>query len=538
MDKLAFIAEIKRLVGKADIEQALQRLVEELEKANSSLANDAIQAQSQFQKTQKDEKQGLVSFENAKLSYNQVTDQILDLLEALKKESSSDIQAKPARRLLPWIIGGVLALTGAVALVFINKKEAPTPVTDNFCPVFEDTTAFKIMVLPFRPIEFGGNEAPSNDIHRQIKGKLAELLKSVPGINAKIEYYNIDPVKDENRYPDVADDAEKIARNCNAQLIIWGTSEKQASGQNIVLTKYKFRKIENLTKLLITGNTEVDTITSLTSIFTQGLLTDGIFANMQLLFGVIANEMGKPKEAIAQLEQVQPTDSSTTVLVNMALSNSQLAANQPEKALESLNKVLETHPGYWLAANNQAVLNYELGHTTEALQTVDAFIDQGNKDKLAEAYMTRSALHLKVQSLDKAEEDINAASKLAKSKDDRDLQQLRLEITAEKKAQLKIKKEAELNLQANPQDTKELEKKANADKKLGNKQEAISAAKAAFENHSTDPGVYKILLEDAAKTDTNLFKKVAKKAAQAGISRKELSKDSPILQEQFKTTKQ
>ncbi|NUO02257.1 MAG: hypothetical protein HUU01_16760 [Saprospiraceae bacterium] len=536
MDKLQLIAEIKRLVGKADVEKALQRLVEELEKAGSGLANDAIQAQSLFQKTQKDEKQGLVSFENAKLNYNQVTDQILDLLEALKKEGGNDIQAKPAKRLLPWIAGGVLALAAIAALFFYTKKEVP-PVS-NDCPVFEDTAAFKILVLPFKPIKLGDNGVLPNDIHRQIKGKLADLLNGVPGIKAKIEYYNIDPIKEESLYPDVSDEAEKIARNCNAQLIIWGTAEKQASGENIVLTKYKFREIKNLTKLLITGNTEVDTITSLSSIFTQGLLTDGIFANMQLLFGVIANEMGKPGEAIAQLEQVQPTDSSTTVLVNMALSNSHLAANHPEKAIESLNKVLETHPGYWLAVNNRAVLNYEMGNTAAALQDVGAFIELQDTAKLTDAYLTRSALSLKAQSIDKAEEYINEASKLATSKYTREIQQLKEVITKEKREQLKIKKEAELNLQANPEDTKELEKKANADKKLGNIQEAVVAAKAAFDNYSTDPGVYKILLEDAAKNDTNLFKKVAKKADQVGISRKELSKDSRVLQERFKMTRQ
>lgn len=536
MDKLQLIAEIKRLVGKADIEHALQRLVEELEKAGSSLANDAIQAQSLFQKTQKDEKQGLVSFENARLNYNQVTDQILDLLETLKKEEGSEIQRKPAKRLLPWILGGVLILGAVIAaLVFSNKQEELPPVADSSCPAFEDTMAFKILVLPFRPLRQG--EVPSDDIHWQIKEKLAELNDQA-GINAGIEFYKIDVIKDKGRYPLTTKEAERIARDCNAQLIIWGTTENEATGKNIVLTKYKFLNID-LKELLITGDTEVDTLTSLSSIFTEGLLTEGIFANMQLLFGVIANEMGKPEEAIAQLENIQPTDSSTSVLVNMALSNSHLAANHPEKALEPLNKVLETHPTYWLALNNRAVLNYKTGHTTEALVDANALIELTPEDsinKLANAFVVRSAIHLKAQSLDKADQDANAASQL-KSKNDKNIQQLKTAITTEKDVQLKIKREAELKIQANPEDTKAFEEKASADKALGNEKEALSAAKAAAANNSRDPRVHSILLEEAVRTnDTNSFKKLTKKAEQVGISRKELIQNAPVLQERFKTT--
>ncbi len=534
MDKLQLIAEIKRLVGKADIEHALQRLVEELEKAGSSLANDAIQAQSLFQKTQKDEKQGLVSFDNARLNYNLVTDQILDLLEVLKKESGSEIQGKPAKRLLPWIVGGVLALGVVIAvLVFSNKKEELPPVADGFCPAFEDTTAFKILVLPFIPLKQG--EVPSDDIHWQIKGKLAELNDQA-GINAGIEFYKIDVIKDKARYPITTKEAERIARDCNAQLIIWGTTENEAPGKNIVLTKYKFLNID-LKKLLITGDTEVDTLTSLSSIFTEGLLTEGIFANMQLLFGVIANELGKPEEAIAQLENIQPTDSAAHVLVNMVLSDSHLATNHPEKALESVNKVLETHPAYPLALNNRAVLNFEMGNTAAALTDINAMIElKPDTNKLVEAFMTRSAIYLKIQALDKAEEDIEKVSEL-KPKEDKNIQQLKTAISKEKSAQTSIKQDAERKIQANPGDTKALEDKASADKALGNEKEALSAAKAAVANNSTDHRVFSIILEEAVKTnDTNTFKKITKKADQAGVSRKELIQNAPLLEKRLRTT--
>jgi len=387
--------------------------------------------------------------------------------------------------------------------------------------------------LPFIPLKQG--EVPSDDIHWQIKGKLAELNDQA-GINAGIEFYNIDVIKDKVRYPITTKEAERIARNCNAQLIIWGTTENEASGKNIVLTKYKFLNID-LKKLLITSGTEVDTITSLSSIFTEGLLTEGIFSNMQLLFGVIANEMGKPEEAIAQLENIQPGDSAANVLVNMVLSDSHLATNHPEKALESVNKVLETHPAYPLALNNRAILNFEMGNTTEALNDINAIIElKPDTNKLAEAFVTRSTIYLKIQALDKAEQDLEKASEL-KPEADKNIQQLSKAISDERKVQIRIKREAELMIQSNPNDMKALEDKASADKALGNEKEALYAAKAAVANNSKDPRVFSIVLEDAVKTnDTNAFKKTNKKADQAGISRKELIQNAPLLDQRFRTT--
>lgn len=547
MDKLQLIAEIKRLVGNADIEHALQRLVEELEKAGSSFANDAIQAQSLFQKTQKDEKQGLVSFENARLNYNQVTDQILDLLEALKKESGSEIQRKPAKRLLPWIVGGVLALAAIVALVFSNGKEdPPVQITgDPKCPGFDSTSVFKVLVFPFQPLE-PKEKRIFTTTHLTIKNKLVGLSETL-GINASIQNYKYDFVPDINyeNYPGTPSVAAKtLGSDCQANLIIIGTTEMLASG-SITNLKYKFLN-SKYTELKITENSVIDTLTSVSSLLSENSLTSDIENTMKILFGVIAKETGNPDAAIAALEKVETTDTTATLLWGMALADSYMAAGQDEKARNTYDKVLEKHPHYWLALKNRAVLNFQKGNEAEALEDCNTLVevrmkqveeknDTTTRNGLTEALVTRSTLHLKTQALDKAEQDINEASKVNPAYPG--IRRMKDDVKDQIKFQRDLKTKAETSLRANPEDTKALEVKAGADKALGNEKEALSAARAAVANNSTDPQVFSIVLEEAKRTrDTNTFKRIVKKAEQAGISRKELIQNAPLLKESFKTT--
>lgn len=546
MDKLQLIAEIKRLVGKADIEHALQRLIEELEKAGSSLANDAIQAQSLFQKTQKDEKQGLVSFDNARLNYNLVTDQILDLLEVLKKEDGSEVKGKPAKRLLPWIVGGVLALGVVIAvLVFSNKKEdtSQQTVVDPNCPGFDSTSVFKVLVFPFQPLE---EKRTLTNTHVTIKNKLVALSEALR-INASIQNYKYDFGLNNNydNYPATPSVAAKtLASNCQANLIIIGTTEMLASG-SITRLKYKFLNSE-YTQLKITENSVIDTLTSVSSILSENsLLTADIENVMKILFGVIAKETGHTEVAIAQLENVETSDTTASLLWGMALADSYMANGQTEKAQTTYDKVLEQHPDYWLALNNRAALNFKKGNNAEALEDFNALVEvrskqvQAKRDTIAikglkEALVSRSTLHLKTLSLDKADEDINEASKLNPA--DPGINRIKKEVNEQKTIQSDRKANAEALLRVNPENTGALEEKASADKALGNEKEALSAAKAAVANNSTDHRVFSIILEEAVKTnDTNTFKKITKKADQAGVSRNELIQNAPLLEQRFRT---
>jgi len=537
MDKLQFIDEIKRLVRKADVERALDRLVEELEKAGSELAEDAIKAQSQFSKTQRDESRGSISFDNAKQSYSQINDQIFNILDALEREARGSASPTKSRNLKALWIGGsallVLALVGF--FVFGDKKEndVEQSTVDPNCPVFDSGSVFKVLVFPFSPV---GPGAEQTNIHKIIVTKLSRFIDEDLKIKGSIY-----PADNKLASPDSPKDAERLTKNCKADLIIFGNTEPETSGY-ITILQYKFLNL-GLANLKITENAVViDTIPTISSIITGNtLLTKEIETTIALLFGIIAKETGHTAEAIAQLEKIETTDSTAMLLKGVVLADSYIAEGNMEKARSTYDKVLDTHPNYWLALNNRAALNYETGNYAGALEDYNAFVkittEAKEKDttRMTQALSERSAFYLKTKSLDKAEQDINAASKL-KSKDDGRIQQLEGDILKEKKKQTKKKEEAERKLQANPNDTKALEEKAGADDALGNTQEALSAAKAAVENNSKDDRVYSILLEEAMRTnDTNTFKKLTRKTEQLRITKEELIQNAPELNQRFKT---
>lgn len=538
MDQLQWIAEIKRLVGKANVEQALDRMVEELEKAGSDLAEEAIKVQSQFQKTQRDESRGSISFENAKLSYSQINDQIFNLLDDVERQAKAAASpTAPKKRLALWAGGSALVLAIVSFLIF-NKKEEPLPppvIVDTNCPSFDSEAAFKVLVFPFFPL--GGQLTAT---HVSVIDRLATLSDNFK-IKSSIERYKLDfeGADAQDEYPSTPTQASVFAGNCGAQLVIFGTTDEQKSGNIITTTKYKFLNLGEqfaLTELKITEGSALDTITSITSIATNGAITGNIETSIKILFGLIANNSGHAEAAIAELENIQNVDSANTILLGMTLADSYLATNQPDKALASYDKVLEQHPNYGFALNNRAALNYQKSDYAASIKDYDALVKlkqvKKEGEKEADARIARGMVHLKTQALDKAEQDFQNAQKLAP--EDNRIQQLMPQVIEMKRSKLELKQKAEAIIQRSPKNAPALAEKASADKALGNHAEAVSAAKAAYKNDSQDPRVISILLEEAAKTNnTREFQRIMKRANQLRIQPSELIENAPTLKQRL-----
>ncbi len=542
MDRLELIAEIKRRVGKAEIEDALQRLVDDLEQSGSKFANDAIQVQSLFRKTQKDEKQGLVSFDNAKLSYNQVTDQILDLLETIKEEElrAQSAQTVRSKVLWPWIAGGVLVLAIIVALIFSNQNNTPVVVADASCPDFNnysDTTAFNILLIPFLPLA-EGSESLESDI--PILDNLTSFIEKY-GINAAIRRYKINPKAELDRYESIITNKKKLAEDCRVKLLIWGTKELESSGVKKFIANYKFFSAGNgehfaFAKLNVLEGSNMATVNAVSNISTEGvLISENLQNSIKILFGIIANEKGNTEAAIAQLENIEPSDSLTSLLWGMTLADSQIKSGQPEKALESLNKVLETHKDYGFALNNRAALNYQMGNLDLALQDYNTQIElkKGNDStSLAgrtEALIGRAAVYLKAESLDKAQEDIESAEKI-KPQDPR-IQQVKKEVKSQIKLTTDLKDRAVAKLQMNPDDFSALMEKATYEKALGNYVDAASTAEKVLNHVPGSAKAYAIIIEAKKElNDSGAVRKWTKKAMQNSVKYTEIVRNAPLME--------
>ena len=132
MERQHLIKEVKRLTGRANLESALQ-LLDDFTLADAKydeLHDRVVQAKAQFSQLQKDQNAGVISFENAKLSLNQVTRQILGILDELEAEDKPVPQKRTRKNLIFLLSASVLmvVLGSMAAYWWMNREKPPGPV--------------------------------------------------------------------------------------------------------------------------------------------------------------------------------------------------------------------------------------------------------------------------------------------------------------------------------------------------------------------------------------------------------------------------
>ncbi len=561
------IAKIRQLIAKAELESAIDTMntfLEGKKGAFRELSNLALQIKSQFEKVQKDESLGIVSQENIKLSYNQITNQLIRLLNQL--ESPEEIAATSRKKSLIWIgAGAVLVLAAAVWFIFLRGGEAGTET--GFCPDFGSGSVFKVLVLPFEPVD---PELTATVTHSQIKRRLTDFNRRFD-IKAVVENpANIESFK---QFPESSEEADTLAKGCMSDLVIWGTTEKKGSDTFITETRFKFIKGSgnfDFNQLVIrddegvgsvsasssitTEGVVVDTITSFTSITTQGTLTRRIEDMLStLLLGVIAHETGDDQKAVEILSSAEVQDSSASLLWGMTLADSYWKMGQAEKAESSLDQVLDEHPNYWLALNNRAMINYTKGNFPEAIADLSRQIE--NKPTNAEALLNRAGILLKMDLVDRAEKDIERVKTLVVESENLDKSGTRDSIQAPKTRipagaiekrvfELEKKREEQKTrrvkavtaLTERPSDTNALLEKAEADLNLGDNRKAAEAANQVLSRDPDNPRALAIKLE--AASGTTRFTQTLQQVRQSGVTREELLRARPSLREALEARKE
>lgn len=442
MDKAAAIQKIRTQLTEGDIEAALDLLLRELEpkrKDLRSITNRALQAKAQLEKTQQDELQGVISFENSKLSYNQITQQVIRLVDEWEDPTLAPPPQLPAgtRKITPkmWMVAGALiAFIGIIVWQTILKgsrnatEETPTAVihADEICPDL-DAAAFSIMVLPYTDLrDPNADDSP----HRPLARRLDRYKGEYSGQAKTIVFSKDAPV------PDTDQDAIRAGEECLAKLAIWGEYEHIGSsgGNTIITTNYKYLSSADnfeFTKLNLDEASEVEGARNSSSIPTRGTYTDTIQSyseiinkdaitgelenQFRLLFGVAVMQSGDSKGAIELLEKTETKDSSSVLLKEMALAESYMEEGDKEKAVAAYDRVLATHPNYWFATNNRAMIYYEKGEYDKTLEALDQKLAQDPES--VEALTIRGSVRLKTSQLKEAEEDLTKAERLSREPD-------------------------------------------------------------------------------------------------------------------------
>ncbi len=533
MDKSQIIQSAKKLIGEAEVEQALAQLIAFLEQDDQydELNRAAIQALGQYRKTQKDESAGIISFDNAKLNYNQVMHQALQILDQLE-EGKTAMPAPPRRKYQRWIMitAAVVMLGAAIGLTLMvndNRRSGEGGQMLQACPKYSTNSVFNILLFRFQ--QFGGQKL---NAHLAISQRLGRLGADY---NIPAEVGIFEDKGDDSKLPNNLQQAERIGKGCKAQLVIMG-SEEASSGGNIITTQYRFLNLGEqfaFRQLRINERMEIDTVTSISSIATNGSITGNLEQSIFLLFGLVAHETNNDEAAVKLLTQAQPADSASNLLKGMAMADSYLALNQTEKALESYNQVLEQHPNYSFALKNRAAIYTQKGEYTEATKDLSVHLDANPDD--AEALEQRGAIFLKANRLDKAKEDLEKA-KAIKPTDQTILDRLK-RLDAKVEEQRVLKKEADKKLAINPNDVEALNQKATASKSLGDYRTAVDASESLLRQNPRNTQAYTILVESYLELEQpEKVKETIKRINESGVTKTELLRSAPTLRQIMKDT--
>ncbi len=526
MEKSSLIREVKQLIGEAELEAALDKLAAFLEKDDryAGLGRTALHLRAEYRKTARDETRGVLSREDAKLSYNQLTDKLLSLLDDLEEGRTGSSIAGKRKKGLPLIAAGALAVL-LIGGFFGYRYFAQPSATAEFveegvkaCPDFGAGKRFNILLLPF--FDYRKQDLAAH--HVAIGQSLIDFCRQQQ-IKASARIYQLDPTD----YP--IDDARvaAIGEDCkDARLLIWGTAEAESEDEQIVQARYRFLNLGEkfaFAKLQYAGDSSIDTVRSISSIATEGALTAGIRQSILLLFGLIAHETQNFDASIAALEasdvQAIP-DSSTQLLRGMMLADNYLAKKDSAKALTAYDEVLEMHPNYSFARNNRALLLFRKGDYEAAAE--DLSVHLGNKPEDTQARIARSAAYLKAEQLDKAKADLEEAKKSGAK--DQLIRKQEIELKEKIREQKSIKTKAEERLRLDPDNVQALQAQAEASRKLGEYDDASEAARRILERDPGNAEAYRTLFQTyQAAGQYDKLKEAASAARRSGVAPEVLS---------------
>jgi tetratricopeptide (TPR) repeat protein len=523
MDKIQLISSVKEKIGSAQVDEALGLIVKYLEQEKrqyQELARLALQVQSQFQKVRNDEIKGIIDADDARIGYNQVTDRLLSIVDAIEQGRKTVDTGAGAWMKRYWPFLFIFLLAAGFFIVRLIQRGGESAQAEGECPVFDKGADFNVMVLPFKPLD-----DKLQNIHVAVRERFGQLSDRY-GVNINTELFEID-VSDSKLYPNTARDAARLGVQCAAGLVIWGTTEI-AGDRTIAQTRYKFVSSSDqfaFKKLNWNDATQLVTVTTLSSIAADGILTERLEQAIFLLLGIAAHNAGREETAIALLELAETIDSASTLLKGMFLADSYIATDNMEKALEAYDTVLQTHPNYAFALNNRGILNYSKGNYAEAVEDLTNKIQLDSSD--VQAWMVRGSAFLKTEQLEKARQDLSRAKAI--KPENEEIKEKWEDVNQKIRRERIIQERAETTLQQDPANVSALTQQAESSWRLGDFQKAAIAAEALIQRQPDNVKALSTLVEsyiEIGKPEKAV--EIIDKAKSRGIDQQELLKNTKV----------
>ncbi len=530
MDRQTLLDTARKLIAEADTGEAIELTTSFLESESRYrlLYREAMQLAARFSKTQADEGKGTVSFENIQISYSQINEGLLNLLEnietdTLHPETSSGAPGGGQRffhsnRLLILIAVPMLIISAAVLVMLLRSGDSEPEVQtmeSGLCSVHFDAGAENILVLPF--FKPGGDAI-------QPEGLIVERLQDFSRqINLKSEIALCEDFEPKFLldYPEAAE----IGRASQAKLIVWGRAEKDAAN-TVIKTRFKYlgeSETLALSRLGWEGEKLVVTDKILSVVATEGELTDNVEAALMLALGLVADQVGDSDAVIAALGAVQVNDSMAVLLRSMLLANNFIALEKPQEALATLDTLLDSQPDFWLGRCNRAMLNIESGDYLAAVEDLNFALEKEPDD--AELLYARGAAYFKSDQLLPAKNDFERVIKIkpqraAEVRENLNETNQRIINNEAVLNQLKVKPSQELTAQ-------DYFRAADASRQLGDTRNSQQFVEKGLALKSNDPQLISIRIDNLLKEKNEAeAAKVLQDAVSRGISKDQITKHS------------
>jgi Flp pilus assembly protein TadD len=541
MNSSQMLPDIKQLIGAGNVEPALAKLIEVLESdpRYAELAQIVRVNQADLYQNKAAMLKGTVSSEDTRLAMNQIADNALQVISRLEKGqfsvSGQDGQPAHPQRWRYYVAGGIVAL--AAAIVIWRLLGGGFTSASESCPNFGDTYKWKVMVLPFKQT---GEKIINPEL--EISDGLNVLINQTPGMKSQIiadvnERYKID-----ENYPNPAEAAD-LARNCDAQMIVWGKINSSNSAGKKDYKLDVFYKLLDAGGVLLTGDT---TLSHLLQIKEDGQvkLVEDVNAIVRLLYVVLANQSRMPIASNLLKDGGIPTMNTTNdgaptdTAIALAMADNLVQNGEKEKAIAVYSNVLEAYPEHSEARQKRGALLYEKGDYAAASRDLDAAAPQIEKAS-HDILKIRVEAALKSGQPDKASDDLKYL-KNAQTGDGTWLQTKRAEINDSLLVFRAARDKKEKMATSQPQSTKAQIDAGRANIAVGDSDRAIKNAEKALKINPKNVDAYEIkIVANAQKGDTAQVREELEQARREGINTKGIFNKLPptvklIFEEQKK----
>ena len=526
MDLPKVLPTIKALIGEGNIETAMVQLVALLDSDPnySELAQVARVNQGELYQVKAQSIRGTISSEAAQLATNQVMDNALQIIRRVEAGKLTFQEGPPApTRSQAWryyVIGGVVTLLGAFFVWrFVNR----TP--QEPCPVYDDKTRYKVMILPFKQT----GEKKANDPALDIAYGLNVLFRKNPRLASDVAVADVNEAYDiAANYPSPTEASDR-AQNCRVQMIVWGKiNETSDQGYRLDI---QYKLLDGTTAS--TGDT---TLSNLLKMNDFGSLTRDVDAATRLLYIVLANWASapiasnvlesSPQASILHTSTVEMPDSSLL----MAVAQGHLVKKENDKALAIYDQILEAYPKQPTARRMRGALLYQKGDFAGAAEDLE--VAAPNADAADPGLLKiRIEAELKSGQPAKATEDLNIVRR-KKPADGAWVDKLEKEAAASTRVIEKRLANEEKMVSASPRDARYQTRAAKSNLALGRPEAALIHANKAISNNPKAAGGYEVAVDaNLQKGDTSMARRVIDAAQRNGVNARSVTKWIPYLNE-------